>query len=153
MNINLEKNENHPLNGFIDFINSKNGISRKKTGSVIGKPINLNQILFEILSTALVIGWRPNSVCSLQGYDLTVHGKTKKLNLNEMDSLYILIQEKNNSGGLYYVPSGIDLTIMDGNSYSYSINWNGIISQGNGGHTMPSGLIEIINYCNKIVNN
>lgn len=151
-----KKNENlggNPLNGFIDFINSKNGVSRKKNGSGKGKPINLNKILFEVSSVALVVGWRPNVICSLSGYDLTVYGKTKKLNLNEMDNLYFLIQEKNKFGGLFYVPSVFDLTIIDGNSYSYFINWNEIKSEGSGGHTMPSGLNEIIDYCNKTVNN
>lgn len=74
-----EEKENKPLNEFVDFINLKNGIIRNKAGSGKGKPVNLNQTLFEISTLALVLGCVPNIACSLRGYELTVYGKTKKI--------------------------------------------------------------------------
>ncbi len=147
-----EEHEVNPLKGFIDFINTKSGITRKKTGSGKGKPVNPNQLLFEISSVALVVGFMPNVICSLQGYNLTVGEKTKKLSLDQMDTLYEFIEQKNSIGAFLYVGSYFDLTLNDGNSHSYFINWNGIKSEGGGGHTMPSGLNELIEYCINLVN-
>ena len=147
-----EKN-NNSLNGFVNFINSKSGITRKKANAGKSKQVNSNQLLFEISSIALVVGWRPNAICSLLGNNLTVYGESKKLNSDEMNNLYFLIAEKYSSRKLNYILSGFDMTIMDGNSYSYFINWNEIKSEGRGGHTMPSGLNEIIDYCNKLIKN
>lgn len=70
-----------------------------------------------------------------------------------MDTLYTFIEQRNSIGVFSYIVSYFDIPIMDGNSFSYFINWNGIKSEGKGGHTMPSGLSELIDYCNKIVKN
>lgn len=150
MKIDSEK-ENNQLNGFIDMINSINKISRKKVGFGIGRPRNNNTKLFEISTVALVVGWMPNIICSLTGYELTVGGTVKKLSMEEMDNLYLFISHRNSIGAFVYIPSPFDIGITDGNSHSYYINWNGISSQGVGGHTMPIGLNELINYCDKLI--
>jgi hypothetical protein len=150
---NKSEKENQSINSLINFVNSKNGIIRKKVGSGKGKPSNPNQKLFEISSISLVMGWKPIVICSLEGNSLTVGDKSKKLSLDQMDNLYDYIEQENNIGAFLYIGSLFDLTIIDGNSHSYFINWNGITAEGNGGHTMPSGLNELIEYCINLVNN
>ena len=150
--MNLGEKEKQSLNGFVKFINSKSGITRKKTGSGKGNLLNPTQLLFEISTTALVVGFKPNVICSLQGYRLTVGENTKNLSLDQMDNLYEFVEQKNSIGAFSYVGSYFDLTLNDGNSHSYFINWNGIKSEGGGGHTMPSGLTELFEYCINLVN-
>jgi hypothetical protein len=147
-----QKPENEHLFGFVDFINSKSGTIRKPIGFGRSKPKIPNQLLFEISSVALVVGFMPSVICSLEGNKLTVDNNTKKLSSDQMDNLYDFIEQKNNNGDFLYIGSYFDLTINDGNSHSYFINWNGIKSEGSGGHTMSSGLNELIEYCTNLVN-
>ena len=149
------KNENDVihLNGFVNFINSKNGRIRKKNGYGKGKPAYPNQLLFELTTVGLVKGWKPDLICSLTGYLLYIHGSTKELSLDEMDSLYAFIEERNTNGTFKYIPNGNDFIIIDGNSFDFNVNWNGIKFDETGGNTMPDGLREFIDYCSKIISN
>jgi hypothetical protein len=146
-----KSNDEQILNDFIDFINTQSGNSRHGAGYGQGRPSHPNEKLLEISSIALVVGFKPDVICSLIGYDLTVYRKTKKLSLREMDDLFSFVQEKIDSGSLKYIPTGFDLTIMDGNSYSYFISWNGVKSHGSEGHTMPNGLNNLLDYCERII--
>jgi hypothetical protein len=147
-----EAKENNSLNGFVEMINSINKITRKKAGFGIGIPNYPNIKLFEISTVALVVGMRSVPICYLLGNELNVYGKTRKLSIDEMDNLYLFIAYRNSLGTFQYTPAPLDFSIIDGNSHSYFINWNGINSQGEGGHSMPTGLRDLIDYCNNLVN-
>jgi hypothetical protein len=140
------------LTGFVDLINSTGKIERKKSGLGIGRPQNSNMKLFEISTIALVLGWKPNSICSLIGYDLNVCGKSKRLSLEEMDRLFEFVTVRAQAGSFIYYPSLMDITIIDGNAHFYFFNWNGINAEGRGGDTMAYGLKELIDYCSNLIN-
>ena len=141
------------LSCFVNFINSTNNIRRITVGSGRGRPLNSNIHLIEIKRIVLAAGMREDTILSLKGYDLIVWDKTKKLCLEEMDELFDFVKSEFKSGRFQYCNSNFDLTIIDGNSHLYSINWNGIKFDENGGNTMPDGFSRLIEYCNFIINN
>jgi hypothetical protein len=141
------------LNGFVGFINSINNISRIKTGSGRGRPLNSNIHLIEIKRIVLVAGLREETILSLKGFNLKSWEKNKKLSFEEMDNLFDFVNSEFKSGSFEYCNSNFDLTIIDGNSHVYSINWNGIKFNENGGNTMPDGFSRLIEYCDFIINN
>ena len=151
MNQKNNHKEGDSLNDFVKFINAQNKISRIKNGTGRGKPINNDVKLIEVILIILVAGLKFNSIFSLIGNNLKVFGKEKKLNQDEMDELFDFVENTLKLGEFGYYPSYTDLTIIDGNSYLYNINWNGIVYHEKGGNTMPVGFSKLFEYCNKIV--
>lgn len=139
-----------PLGGFINFINSKNNI--KKQDVVFGRGVtsNQNRLLFQILKGSLIARNQTRTFLTLIGNHLTVENSSKNLTYEEMSLLYSFIEARNSDGTIKYFGFK-DINITDGASYSIYIDWNNINFQENGGHTMATGLIEIIDYCKKII--
>ena len=152
MNQNNSKKEGDSLTDFVKFINSQNNVSRIKTGTGRGKPINNNMQLINISMVVLVAGMKSTIVFSLIGYELTVWDKKKRLTQDEMDELFDFVGNQYKFGEFECHTSQFDFTIMDGNSYQYFIDWNGINFDKRGGHTMPVGFSKLIDYCKILLN-
>ena len=140
-----------PLGGFINFINSKNGIKQQDT--VLRRRItsNQNRVLFQISRGALIAGSQTVPFLTLKGNLLTLENSSKNLTNEEMDILYSFIEIRNRDGSINYF-GAVDITIIDGGFYDIIIDWNKITFKDHGGHTMPPGILQIIDYCKRLIN-
>ena len=140
-----------PLGGFINFINSKNDIKQQDTVLRRRVTFNQNRILFQISSGALIAGPQSVPFLTLKGNLLRVKNSSINLSQAEMDILYSFIDIRNRDGSIKYFVAE-DITINDGGFYDVFIDWNKITFNEHGGHTMPLGILQIIDYCERLIN-
>ena len=148
---NKEKNTETTLSGFVNFINAKNGINLKDSGSDGSSSQNNGQLLLEISSHALPVMSMPQISCCLKGNILTVRNKSKQLTNDQMDYLYrfILYKYQNQEfEGLLNLP----YDYMDGTTHTYFIKWNGIMVNGETNDLSPKVLEDIVNSCENLLN-
>jgi hypothetical protein len=149
---NNTEQETNQLDGFIDYINSVNKVKRKNIG-VSGSASYIPGVtLFEISTVILIAGPIPQVICSLTGNKLMVYNTIKILSRSEIDNLYDYALNKYKLGGFYYLLSGFDLSITDGSAHYCTFKWGEINLNEHCGHTLPAGIKELIDHCNKIVN-
>ena len=112
---------------------------------------NQNRVLFQISWGALIAGSQTVPFLTLKGNLLTLENSSKNLTNEEMDILYSFIEIRNRDGSINYF-GAVDITIIDGGFYDIIIDWNKITFKDHGGHTMPPGILQIIDYCKRLIN-
>lgn len=148
LNMNNE-NKQDIIDGFSNFINSKNKIDRKASNYGIGIPKRYNEKLINITCTILPQEFN-KTLFSLVGFELTIENVTRKLSINEMDQLYLFIKEHKEINNINYLKSYKDITIMDGSSYYLEINWNSIFIVSEGNNEIQECIYSLINFCKKL---
>lgn len=143
--------EQNRLRAFVNFIQSQDVKTQKSIENLYEIVDVGNKRLLELSIVALVVGPTPIFRSSLVGKELLVQGTAKRLNNNQLISLYEFIRTTNESGDFLYTSSFSDIKICDGSTFTLSVEWADLKIFTTGGNSTPNGINKLIDFCKEII--